>query len=41
MRRQTPGYMMMRIRIPRVMTNAKQLRVIGEIGEEFGKGLST
>ena len=38
MRRQTPGYMMMRIRIPNGMTNAKQLRVIGEIGEEFGKG---
>ncbi len=38
LRRQTPGYMMMRIRIPNGMTNAKQLRVIGEIGEEFGKG---
>ena len=38
MRRQTPGYMMMRIRIPNGVTNAKQLRVIGEIGEEFGKG---
>ena len=30
--------MMMRIRIPNGVTNAKQLRVIGEIGEEFGKG---
>ena len=38
LRRQTPGYMMMRIRIPNGMTNSKQLKVIGEIGEEYGKG---
>lgn len=29
LRRHTPGYFMMRIRIPNGMTNASQLRVIG------------
>lgn len=39
-RRQTPGYFMMRIRIPNGISNSKQIRCIGEIGKEFGKGFA-
>ena len=37
-RRQTPGHFMMRIRIPNGIATATQLRTIGEISAEFGKG---
>ena len=37
-RRQTPGKFMMRVRIPNGMSNSQQLRVIAELGQEFGKG---
>src|SRR5919199_587279 len=37
-RRQTPGFFMMRIRIPNGIASAAQLRVIGEISSQFGKG---
>ncbi|HEX2387131.1 MAG TPA: Rieske 2Fe-2S domain-containing protein, partial [Candidatus Binatia bacterium] len=37
-RRQTPGRFMMRLRIPNGITNAKQIRAIAEISEQFGKG---
>jgi len=39
-RRQTPGRFMMRIRIPNGVSNAAQLRVIGELSREFGKGFA-
>jgi ferredoxin-nitrite reductase len=39
-RRQTPGYFMMRIRIPNGIASAMQLRAIGEISREFGKGFA-
>src|SRR3989338_4904617 len=37
-RRQTPGYFMMRVRIPNGISNAAQIRAIGEISRDFGKG---
>lgn len=39
-RRQTPGHFMMRIRIPNGIATATQLRTIGEISGEFGKGFA-
>ena len=39
-RRQTPGYFMMRIRIPNGIASAAQLRVIGDISGEFGRGFA-
>ena len=39
-RRQTPGHFMMRIRIPNGIATATQLRTIGEITGEFGKGFA-
>ncbi len=39
-RRQTPGHFMMRVRIPNGITTATQLRALGEISEEFGKGFA-
>ncbi len=39
-RRQTPGHFMMRIRIPNGISNAVQLRTIGEVSREFGKGFA-
>jgi len=39
-RRQTPGYFMMRIRIPNGIATASQLRVIGEISREFGRSFA-
>jgi len=39
-RRQTPGYFMMRIRIPNGIASAVQLRTIGEISAQFGKGFA-
>jgi ferredoxin-nitrite reductase len=39
-RRQTPGHFMMRIRIPNGIATATQLRTIGEITAEFGKGFA-
>jgi len=39
-RRQTPGHFMMRIRIPNGIATATQLRAIGEITAEFGKGFA-
>ena len=39
-RRQTPGYFMMRIRIPNGIASAVQLRAIGEISAQFGKGFA-
>jgi len=37
-RRQTPGYFMMRVRIPNGISNAAQIWAIGEISRDFGKG---
>ena len=39
-RRQTPGHFMMRLRIPNGFMSAPQLRTIGEISREFGKGFA-
>lgn len=39
-RRQTPGHFMMRIRIPNGIATATQLRTIGEISREFGRGFA-
>jgi len=39
-RRQTPGHFMMRVRIPNGITSATQMRALGEISEEFGKGFA-
>lgn len=39
-RRHTPGYFMMRIRIPNGVTNARQLRVISSIANAFGRGIA-
>jgi ferredoxin-nitrite reductase len=39
-RRQTPGHFMMRIRIPNGIGTAAQLRTIGEISRQFGKGFA-
>ena len=39
-RRQTPGYFMMRIRIPNGIASAVQLRTIGEVSAQFGKGFA-
>jgi len=40
LRRHTPGYFMMRIRIPNGITNASQLRAISWITDTFGKGIA-
>ncbi len=39
-RRQTPGRFMMRLRLPNGFMSAMQLRTIGEISGEFGKGFA-
>ena len=39
-RRQTPGRFMMRLRVPNGFMTAIQLRTIGEISGEFGKGFA-
>ena len=39
-RRQTPGYFMMRIRMPNGIASATQLRTIGDISAQFGKGFA-
>jgi len=39
-RRQTPGHFMMRVRIPNGITSATQMRALGEISGEFGKGFA-
>jgi ferredoxin-nitrite reductase len=39
-RRQTPGHFMMRLRIPNGILSATQLRAIGEISGEYGKGFA-
>lgn len=39
-RRQTPGRFMMRLRIPNGFISAMQLRTIGEISSELGKGFA-
>ncbi len=39
-RRQTPGHFMMRIRIANGIVSATQLRTLGEISEEFGRGFA-
>ncbi len=39
-RKHTPGYFMMRIRIPNGMTTAAQLRVLGELANQHGRGLA-
>ena len=39
-RRQTPGRFMMRLRIPNGFISAMQLRTVGEISSEFGKGFA-
>ena len=37
-RKQTPGYFMIRIRIPNGISNADQVRAIGEITNRYGRG---
>ena len=39
-RRHSPGHFMMRIRIPNGLTDATQLRTIGEITGRFGRGFA-
>ncbi|HEX9788318.1 MAG TPA: Rieske 2Fe-2S domain-containing protein [Candidatus Binatia bacterium] len=39
-RRQTPGHFMMRLRVPNGILSAMQLRTIGEISGEYGKGFA-
>jgi ferredoxin-nitrite reductase len=39
-RRQTPGHFMMRLRIPNGILTAIQLRTLGEISTEYGKGFA-
>src|SRR5438876_3330774 len=39
-RRHTPGYFMMRIRIPNGITSAAQLRTIGRIANRVGRGIA-
>lgn len=39
-RRQTPGYFMMRLRIPNGILSATQMRVLGEISAGYGKGFA-
>src|SRR5256712_9953157 len=39
-RRHTPGYFMMRIRIPNGITNAVQLSAIGGITDPYGRGFA-
>jgi ferredoxin-nitrite reductase len=39
-RRQTPGHFMMRLRIPNGIMSAMQLRSIGELSSEYGKGFA-
>jgi ferredoxin-nitrite reductase len=39
-RRQTPGHFMMRLRIPNGILSATQLRTIGEISGQYGKGFA-
>jgi ferredoxin-nitrite reductase len=39
-RKHTPGYFMMRIRIPNGITNARQLRAIAGIANQFGRGIA-
>ena len=39
-RRQTPGHFMMRVRIPNGIMTATQLRTLGEISGELGKGFA-
>ena len=38
-RKQTPGYFMMRLRIPNGVTTAAQLRAIGGLANRVGRGL--
>src|SRR6059036_477640 len=38
-RRHTPGYFMMRLRIPNGITNSGQVRAIAAIANEFGRGI--
>ena len=37
LRKQTPGHFMLRVRIPRGIVNAAQLRVLGEISQRYGR----
>src|SRR3990172_2196724 len=39
-RRQTPGHFMMRVRIPNGIVSATQLRALGEISEDLGRGFA-
>jgi ferredoxin-nitrite reductase len=39
-RKHTPGYFMMRIRIPNGITNASQLRAIARITNRYGRGIA-
>ena len=40
LRKHTPGHFMMRIRIPNGLTGAEQLRTLGILANEFGRGLA-
>lgn len=40
LRRHTPGHFMLRIRIPNGITNAAQLRVLGQIADRCGRGFA-
>ena len=37
-RKHTPGYFMLRIRIPNGIATAEQIRTVGELANEFGRG---
>lgn len=39
-RRQTPGHFMMRLRIPNGILTATQMRVLGEISAQYGRGFA-
>ena len=39
-RRQTPGHFMMRLRIPNGIMNSMQLRTIGALSGEYGRGFA-
>ena len=40
LRKQTPGHFMLRVRIPRGVVNAAQLRALGEISQRYGRNLA-
>jgi ferredoxin-nitrite reductase len=41
LRKQTPGHFMLRVRMPRGIANAEQLRALGEISQRYGRNRAT